>query len=41
MKPDYFINKKEHVMTHSIFKGMSIHAVGKIIGGLAHEAKSK
>jgi hypothetical protein len=39
VKPEYFINKKEHVMTHDIFKGMTIYEVGRIIGGLAREER--
>lgn len=39
MKPEYFINGKEHVMTHRVFASMTIHSVGKIIGGLAKEKR--
>lgn len=41
MKPDYYINRKEHVMTHTVFASMSIHRVGQIIGGLAREVRPK
>lgn len=41
MKPDYYINRREHVMTHSVFAAMSIHKVGQIIGGLAKERRPK
>jgi hypothetical protein len=40
MKPDYLINKKEHVMTYDIFRSMTIHEVGKIIGGLKREKRT-
>lgn len=39
MTPEYYINRREHVMTYEVFKTLSIHSVGKIIGGLAHEPR--
>jgi hypothetical protein len=40
VKPEYFINKKEHVMTHGIFSQMTIYEVGRIIGGLSREKRA-
>jgi len=41
VKPDYYVNSKEHVMTHAVFSSMSIHKVGTLIGGLSRDKRSK
>lgn len=41
MKTDYYTNAKEHVISYGVFKAMSIHKVGSLIGGLAKEPRLK
>lgn len=39
MKPDYYISKKEHVMTYRVFQAMTTDRVANIIGGLAKDRR--
>lgn len=39
MKPEYYITRKEHVMTYRVFQSMSINRVGNIIGGLQKDRR--
>lgn len=39
MKPDYYMNSKEHVMTYKVWKTMGIRDVAKVVGIVFEDPK--
>jgi hypothetical protein len=37
MKPDYYTNAREHVMSYRVFKTMKVNDVSKIIGPIVEK----